>query len=87
VISRLNFGADLARGSLAAGSNIGEAFQRRPRSRTRSLVDIDNVDPIIGDVEGKEVRPIDAVRKAFNFGGKIIISIILFLVIGENEGK
>jgi hypothetical protein len=66
VISRLNLAADLGRGSLVAGSNIGEVFQRRPRSRTQRLVGIDNVDPIIGDVDGKGVRPIDAVRKAFN---------------------
>lgn len=59
VINRLNLAADLARGSLAAtgdgrGSNIGEAFQRRPRSRIQRLVGIDNVVPIIGGVEGKE---------------------------------
>jgi hypothetical protein len=53
VINRLDLAADFARGSPAAtgggrGSNIGEAFQRRPRSRTQHLVGIDNVVTIIG---------------------------------------
>jgi len=59
MINRLNLAADLARGSRAVtgdgrGSNIGEAFQRRPRRRTSRLVGIDTVVPIIGCVEGNE---------------------------------
>ncbi len=59
MINRLNLAADHARGSLAAtgdgrGSNIGEAFQHRPSSRTQRLVGIDAVVPTIGCVEGHE---------------------------------
>jgi len=53
VIKRLNLAADLARihwqlPVMAGGSNLGEAFHRRPRSRTQRLVGIDNVVPTIG---------------------------------------
>ncbi len=59
VINRLNLAADFAHGSLAAtgdgrSSNIGEAFQRRPRSGTRRLVGMDDVVPMMGGVEGQE---------------------------------